>query len=106
MPKAKHEAAEQLDGARAVEQLDGPAPVDVGTRVRYRLSQWDVDQIHARPTDERNHHTAGEVFGAVIVRLFSQDTANIVVTIDGRAPLWATSRLRDEQSRNGTWVPE
>jgi len=101
MPKAKHEAAEQLG-----DDDEDQAPIVVGTRVLYRLAQWDVDQIHARPADERNHHEAGDTFPGVVVRVFSPGTANLVVTVDGRAPLWATSRLRDdEQHRPGTWVP-
>ena len=94
--------------------------VPVGTRVLYKLHEGDAEQVNRRREDfyaftranpgytaspgdpGRSGHvghfgnevTAGEVYPADVVRVFSpgSSTVNLQVHLDGNDTYWATSR--------------
>ena len=88
----------------------------VGRIVHYTLGDGDVAEINRQRTDAHRHldehreradgsqiHVgntarAGDVYPAVIVRVFSQDSgcSNLKVLLDGNDDYWATSRLLDK----------
>ena len=73
----------------------------VGRIVHYTLGEFDpavIDQQSPEVVDMqrvRNSVQAGEVYPAVIVRVFTGDCVNLRVLLDGRADYWATSRALD-----------
>ncbi|WP_129308004.1 hypothetical protein [Streptomyces sp. L2] len=92
----------------------------VGRIVHYQLTEHDATDINrrrqdfhqSRSADERtgfvghvgNHAAAGDVYPAVIVRVWSESTTtcNLQVLLDGTDTYWATSRA--EGSEAGTWA--
>lgn len=108
-----------------------PAP-SVGRTVHYKVSATDADQINRRRADAQafrsgltqpvepggtgrsghiEHHgnqvTEGDVYPAVIVRVFSPEstTVNLQVSLDGNDHFWATSRQEGEDPGNWSWPP-
>lgn len=84
-----------------------PAPVAVGDRVLYTLSESEARSINATHSgNNMNAPHAGQVYSAVVTATWSADCANLRVSLDGAgygADLWATSRLRGDQP--GQWRP-
>ncbi|MEV6105715.1 hypothetical protein AB0M28_13505 [Streptomyces sp. NPDC051940] len=92
----------------------------IGRIVRYTLTEADAEQINRRRKDFHqsgvaqdhtgyvghvgNHAQAGDVFPAMIVRVWDEGTVtvNAQVFLDGNDTLWATSRAEGEGP--GTWV--
>lgn len=92
-----------------------PQQPTVGRIVHYRLSEHDANLINKRRDDSfiegqaRSHGNvarSGDVYPAVIVRVFdsSTTTANLQVFLDGNDTYWATSRQEapDDMSE-GRW---
>ena len=104
----------------------------IGRIVHYRLSQYDADAINKRRADFQafrsnfsgpsdpgqagadghmahvgNHATAGDVYPAVIVRVWNEPTitVNAQVHLDGNDVYWATSRTEGDQPGQWTWPP-
>jgi hypothetical protein len=82
----------------------------LGRIVHYRLNAGDVAAIdrnvpHAGAN--RNHVREGEVYPALVVRVFdpSVTTANLVVQLDGLAQYWATSRTEGDEPGHWSWPP-
>lgn len=100
----------------------------IGRIVLYKLNAADADAINRRRSDFRvytvnntrgeagqpgatghvghvgNEVAAGEVYPAVVVRIFdpSTTTANLQVLLDGADTYWATSR--QEAPGEGSWT--
>ncbi len=90
-------------------------PVGIGRIVHYRLSEQDADRINEvreAPNENANHAEAGQVYPAMIVRLWGepenpQTAVNLQVFIDGDFTYWATSRCQDaseDGAQPGCWV--
>ena len=93
--------------------------VTVGRTVLYRVSEYDATQINKRRKDaytsgayhEENGTIAhignevieGQVFPAVVVRVWSGDLVNLTVQLDGNDTLWATSRQQGDAVGNWSW---
>lgn len=99
----------------------GPAP-SVGRIVHYRLSKGDVAEINRRrkrfteaPSQSwgfqahtGNQVHAGDVFPAVVVRIFEGNdvgTCNLSVLLDGSDTYWATSRKPGDEDGQWFWPP-
>lgn len=89
----------------------------VGRIVKYRLTEFDANDINRRRKDFHqsrsadqfvghvgNDATEGDVYPAVIVRVWSESTVtcNLQVLLDGTDTYWATSRAEGESA--GTWA--
>lgn len=95
-----------------------PEPT-VGRIVQYRLTEHDAEAINRRRKDFHESRSAdqqtgfighvgnramtGDVFPAVIVRVWNESTVtcNLQVLLDGTDTYWATSRA--EGSEDGRW---
>lgn len=81
--------------------MNQPKP-SIGRIVHYTLSEGDVDAINQQTPmvqyglQVRNSVHAGDIYPAVIVRVFGAECANLQVLLDGRASYWATSRVFDD----------
>lgn len=69
----------------------------LGDRVLYRLSSQDVAAINRRRHDSHGLHSGnsvarGDVFPALVVRVFANACVNLQVALDGTDTFWATSR--------------
>lgn len=82
----------------------------IGRTVHYKLNDGDVAYIDDRTPIHagdkgvhRNSVKAGDVYPAVVVRVFdpSTTTANLQVFLDGDVAYWATSRVEGDEP--GTW---
>lgn len=96
----------------------GPSP---GRIVQYRLTESDANDINrrrkdfhqSRSTDQQtgfighvgNHAADGDVYPAVIVRVWNESTVtcNLQVLLDGNDTYWATSRAEGESVGNWAW---
>jgi hypothetical protein len=97
-----------------------------GRIVLYKLAQYDADAINRRRKDYAdssalsdvklqtgfqahvgNHVNAGDVFPAVVVRVWSPEvgTANLHVFLDGNDTYWATSRVQGDGECQWSWPP-
>ncbi|MFF9215638.1 hypothetical protein [Streptomyces viridosporus] len=92
----------------------------IGRIVHYRLSEHDATDINRRrkdfhengSADDRtgvvghvgNHAAEGDVFPAVVVRVWNESTVtcNLQVLLDGTDTYWATSR--EEGTDAGRWA--
>lgn len=70
-------------------------PVKVGMWVFYRLDVDDARRINGAPVSKRNTASAGDVFPALVVRVYGPELANLQVFPDANRPLWVTSRYLD-----------
>ncbi|MGP3914314.1 hypothetical protein [Nonomuraea sp. 10N515B] len=85
----------------------------IGRIVHYTLSEGDVALIdqnlpaYAGQGVQRNSVKAGDVYPAVVVRVFdpSTTTANLQVLLDGNCSYWATSRTEGEGESHWSWPP-
>lgn len=82
----------------------------IGRIVHYTLSEGDVSLINANiPQSDhpghirRNTVAAGEVYPAIVVRVFTGTTVNLQVFLDGAASYWATSRTESEGEGRWMW---
>ena len=81
----------------------------IGRIVHYSLSQHDADEINRRRTDSPqtgNHAMEGDVYPAMIVRLFGEtpeSAVNLQVFLDGNDSFWATSRTLGEGPFHWAW---
>ncbi|UXX97676.1 hypothetical protein N7U49_21865 [Streptomyces sp. AD2-2] len=91
----------------------------IGRIVHYRATEYDAEQINRRRTDayksgayaEENGaiaHTGndvaeGQIFPALVVRVWSGDLVNLQVHLDGNDVLWATSRSVGENPGQWEW---
>lgn len=94
----------------------------IGRVVHYRLSKSDAQEINKRrkrfqgapaqvwgfQAHVGNRASAGDVFPAVIVRVFGDNpgantTVNLQVQLDGNDTYWATSRARGEEDGQWSW---
>jgi hypothetical protein len=81
--------------------MNQPKP-SIGRIVHYTLGEGDVtviDQQSPMVVDGRqvrNSVHAGDVYPAVIVRVFGSECANLRVLLDGTVDYWATSRAFDD----------
>jgi hypothetical protein len=96
-----------------------PQPT-IGRTVLYQVTEYDANDINRRRKDWHqskgaqnragvvghvgNHVEAGDVFPAVIVRVWNEATVtcNLRVLLDGTDVYWATSRA--EGTQPGTWA--
>lgn len=74
--------------------------------VEYRVTEDDAAQVRARRAGgPGNEVAAGDVFPAVIVRVWAEGPdapCNLQVLLDGPDTLWVTSRHRGDD--DGTWA--
>lgn len=102
----------------------------VGRIVHYKITEWDADAINQRRRDAgafnlsldgrpepgdrgRSGHVLhtgnevaeGDVCAAVIVRVFSPETVNLQVLLDGNDAYWATSRAEGDEPGQWSWPP-
>lgn len=95
----------------------------IGRIVHYTLTEADADAINQRRKDFHesgvahdhtgyvghvgNHAKAGDVFPAMIVRVWEESTVtvNAQVFLDGNDTLWATSRAEGEGPGTWAWPP-
>jgi hypothetical protein len=93
-----------------------PEPT-IGRIVLYRASQYDADRINKRRKDAYssgayaeesgtiahigNDVAEGQLFPALIVRVWQGGLVNLQVQLDGNDVYWATSRKEGEDV--GTW---
>lgn len=82
----------------------------IGRVVHYTLNQQDADQINRRRADSAthagNHVQDGDVYPAVIVRIFGEtpeSAVNLQVFLDGNDTFWATSRTLGDGPFHWTW---
>ena len=84
--------------------------MSIGRVVHYTLSEGDARIIQTRRTDMilfGNQARAGDVYPAVVVRVFpggteSNGVCNLQVLLDGPDTHWATSRVQGDTP--GTWA--
>ena len=79
----------------------------LGRIVHYKLSHEDVNSIRYRRESglqlPGNHVHEGDVFPAVIVNVWSDDSVNLQVFLDGPDTFWATSR-KEADDKPGYWI--
>lgn len=79
----------------------------VGRTVLYTISASDESFLASRFSDQigrtLNKPRAGDVYPAVIVRVFSEFGANLKVQLDGEPTFWATSRGPGEGEGHWAW---
>ncbi|MFJ4686422.1 hypothetical protein [Streptomyces sp. NPDC088789] len=91
----------------------------IGRTVHYRVTQYDAARINKRRKDayksgayaEENGTIAhvgndvaeGQIFPAVVVRVWSGDLVNLQVLMDGNDTYWATSRSEGEDPGQWAW---
>ncbi|MEV8601754.1 hypothetical protein AB0465_17965 [Streptomyces griseoviridis] len=91
----------------------------IGRTVHYRVTQYDAERINKRRKDayksgayaEENGTIApfgndvaeGQIFPAVVVRVWSGDLVNLQVLMDGNDTYWATSRSEGEDPGQWAW---
>lgn len=76
-------------------------PPTVGRIVQYTLTEADARSLNAFGG---NAHAEGDIYPALIVRVWSEETVQLQVFGDGPAAmLWATSRTAADSSEAGRW---
>lgn len=88
--------------------MAAPMP-SVGRIVHYTLTDADASLIEQRrnaTTDIGNRAEEGQVFPAVVVRVFEPAASvNLKVLLDGTDDYWATSRSEGEGAGRWSWPP-
>lgn len=97
-----------------------PSP---GRIVLYTLTEHDAQAINKRRADFGEHRKtdgytdtgyvahygnearAGDTYPAVVVRVWSGDSINAQVLLDGTDTYWATSRPQGNDAGNWNWPP-
>lgn len=85
----------------------------IGRIVHYKLSEGDCERIvklanrpHADGSSPMtNSARPGDVFPAVIVRVWEGSCVNARVLLDGELDLWVTSRSEGEHDGFWQWPP-
>lgn len=88
----------------------------IGRIVHYTLSEGDVASIdrdmpaYPGQSVKRNSVQAGDVYPAIVVRVFPGGTeangvCNLQVLLDGNCSFWATSRVEGEGESRWFWPP-
>jgi len=73
----------------------------IGQVVHYRLT--DEDETNVRFIGAHgNRPRGGDVYPAMIVRVWNETNVNLQVFIDGPSTLWATSRVQGDTP--GRWM--
>lgn len=82
----------------------------IGRIVHYTLTQPDADQINRQRADGTphtgNHAQEGDVYPAMIVRIFGEtpeSAVNLQVFLDGNDTFWATSRTLGDGPFHWAW---
>ena len=82
----------------------------IGQIVHYELTDYDANIIRRQHASSRlNMPQAGDVYPAIIVRVWSETCVNLRVVLDGTVDYWVTSRnLRtvppgDDPQTAGHW---
>lgn len=97
-------------------------PPTVGRIVLYRVSATDAETINQRRADAKAHMhrhrtdatgvvvhvgnevTAGEIYPAMIVRVWGYEMVNLKVELDGSDAYWATSRHIGDEPGQWRWM--
>lgn len=90
----------------------------IGRIVHYTLTEADAEAINRRRPDGSrgtdgqgavvhvgNHASAGQVYPAMVVRVFDAPYANLQVHLDGNDTYWACSRSEGEGPGFWCWPP-
>lgn len=78
----------------------------IGRIVHYKLSDWDREQIVVRaerPGVNANEPRVGDVYPAIVVRVFGGEQCNLQVFCDGDLTHWASSRAQGDEPGQWTW---
>lgn len=73
----------------------------VGRIVLYTLTAQDADTINNTHSMKRNTAREGDVYPAIVVRVWTAPMVQLQVFYDGEGTYWAPSRT--EGDRPGTW---
>ncbi len=90
----------------------------IGRIVHYTLTEADAEAINRRRPNgpmgrngdgavvhAGNHAAEGQVYAAMVVRIFDAPYANLQVFLDGNDHYWATSRTEGEGPGFWCWPP-
>jgi hypothetical protein len=80
----------------------------LGRVVHYTLCESDVEMINSRRGEDPNSGNrvqVGDVFPALVVRVWSETCVNLQVHLDGRDLLWATLRTEGDGPTYWHWPP-
>lgn len=80
----------------------------IGRTVHYTLCESDVKMINTRrdaDPSSGNRVQVGDVFPAVVVRVWTGTCVNLQVLLDGRDTHWATSRTEGDGPTYWSWPP-
>lgn len=76
-----------------------PVSAILGETVLYTLTDQDAAAVNAEKRNNRAH--AGELYPAIVVRVWGEGLVNLRVLIDGPGELWATSK--HDGTEPGQW---
>ncbi|MFE3081824.1 hypothetical protein [Nocardia tengchongensis] len=77
----------------------------IGRVVHYTLTADDAKAINADLARNGNRVAEGDIFPAMIVRVFQHESANLQVFLDGDDSFWATSRTLSDGAGHWNWPP-
>ena len=83
-----------------VRSVQSPSP---GRIVLYRLN--DYDRVVLKEAGADNPNNGADEAPAMIVRVFSDTCINLRVFVDGREPLWVTSKTPGDDEGQWRWPP-
>jgi hypothetical protein len=79
-----------------------------GRIVLYKLTDTDAQVIRSRRAESgvpANEARAGDVYPAVVVRVWGGMCVNLRVLLDGLDDFWATSRVDGDAEGQWSWPP-
>lgn len=79
--------------------------VTLGRVVLYTLSAQDADAINGTHSLKRNTAREGDVYPAVVVRVWTAPLVNLQVWYDGAGTYWGTSRTEGDKPGTWRWPP-
>jgi hypothetical protein len=79
-------------------------PATIGRIVHYKLATHDAAVINQK-TRTGNEARTGDVYPALIVRVWGGSGANLQVFLDGADTYWATSRTEGDAEGQWSWPP-
>lgn len=79
--------------------------VSAGRIVLYTLNAADADNINHTHVMKRNPAREGDVYPAIVVRVWTAPCAQLQVFYDGEGTYWATSRTEGDQPGTWHWPP-